>query len=106
MKPSGESVESPSVSQSEHCKAYLMLDRRRAGARSIELRWRCHRPESRNWQLHSLVFPGSEMVRWVVNKRSKAEKRIAQWIAAANRKDSYDPIRGYSARYEEKEIDL
>jgi hypothetical protein len=36
---------------------------------------------------------------------TKTEKLIAEWMALANRKDSFEPARGYAARYEMSEID-
>jgi hypothetical protein len=42
----------------------------------------------------------------LVEERSrKTEKRIAEWIAIANRKEVYEPVRGYSTRYDRTEID-
>ena len=35
----------------------------------------------------------------------KTEQLIAEWVALANRKDSFEPARGYVARYEIPEID-
>ena len=35
----------------------------------------------------------------------KTEKLIAEWVALANRRRSFEPVRGYVARYEISEID-
>lgn len=37
--------------------------------------------------------------------KKKVNKLIADWVVLSNRKDPYEPIRGYSVRYQQPEID-
>jgi hypothetical protein len=40
-----------------------------------------------------------------VADRRDIERRAAEWVAVANRKETWEPERGYVVRYEDPEID-
>jgi len=44
-------------------------------------------------------------VRWTLGDRSSVEKLAAAWVAAASRKETWDPVRGYVTRYGDAAID-
>ena len=44
-------------------------------------------------------------MRWTLRDRSSVEKLAAAWVAVASRKESWDPVRGYVARYGDAAID-